>query len=172
MVPLQLMSISGKELHVSVLPLHVPERPFLGRGHPNGLGRGLRSLGLRGRLGRGSLSRLRGLGSRCWDGFFGRHRLRRLGLVFAPGGRPLRFGTGAGVGGSAGVGTVAGAGSGSGSAGSAGSAAAGSGSEATGGSALSAISFKDYFIGRSPRKSQRKRWSRGYLRRCRLHLSI
>ena len=25
MVPLQLMSISGKELHVSVLPLHVPE---------------------------------------------------------------------------------------------------------------------------------------------------
>ena len=45
MVPLQLMSISGKELHVSVLPLHVPERPFLGRGHPNGLGRGLRSLG-------------------------------------------------------------------------------------------------------------------------------
>ena len=46
MVPLQLMSISGKELHVSVLPLHVPERPFLGRGHPNGLGRGLRSLGL------------------------------------------------------------------------------------------------------------------------------
>ena len=58
MVPLQLMSISGKELHVSVLPLHVPERPFLGRGHPNGLGRGLRSLGLsfrRGRLGRGSL---------------------------------------------------------------------------------------------------------------------
>ena len=41
MVPLQLMSISGKELHVSVLPLHVPECPFLGRGHPNGLGRGL-----------------------------------------------------------------------------------------------------------------------------------
>ena len=161
MVPLQLMSISGKELHVSVLPLHVPERPFLGRGHPNGLGRGLRSLGLsprRGRLGRGSLWRLRGLGSRCWDGLFGRHR--------------LRFGTGAGVGGSASVGTVAGAGSGSGSAGSAGSAAAGSGSEATGGSALSAISFKGYFIGRSPRKSQRKRWSRGYLRRCRLHLSI
>ena len=84
MVPSQLMSISGKELHVSVLPLHVPERPFLGRGHPNGLGRGLRSLGLsprRGRLGRGSLWRLRGLGSRCWDGLFGRHRLRRLGLV-------------------------------------------------------------------------------------------
>ena len=175
MVPLQLMSISGKELHVSVLPLHVPERPFLGRGHPNRLGRGLRSLGLsprRGRLGRGSLWRLRGLGSRCWDGLFGRHRLRGLALFLLPGGRPLRFGTGAGVGGSAGVGTVAGAGSGSGSAGSAGSAAAGSGSEATGGSALSAISFKDYFIGRSPRKSQRKRWSRGYLRRCRLHLSI
>ena len=85
MVPLQLMSISGKELHVSVLPLHVPERPFLGRGHPNGLGRGLRSLGLsprRGRLGRGSLWRLRGLGSRCWDGLFGRHRLRRLGPCF------------------------------------------------------------------------------------------
>ena len=75
-------------------------------------------------------------------------------MFLLPGGRPLRLGTGAGVGGSAGVGTVAGAGSGSGSAGSAGSAAAGSGSEATGGSALSAISFKDYFIGRSPRKSQ------------------
>ena len=44
------------------------------------LGRGsLRSLGLSPRW------RLRGLGSRCWDGFFGRHRLRRLGLVFAPG---------------------------------------------------------------------------------------
>ena len=56
-----------------------------------------------------------------------------LALFLLPGGRPLRFGTGAGVGGSAGVGTVAGAGSGSGSAGSAGSAAAGSGSEATGG---------------------------------------
>ena len=27
--------------------------------------------------------------------------------------------------------------------------------------------LKDYFIGRSPRKSQRKRWPRGYLRRCR-----
>ena len=187
MVPLQLMSISGKELHVSVLPLHVPERPFLGGRRPDGLrglSRGLRrGRGLRGRLCRlgrwtRSLWRLRGLGSRCWDGLFGRHRLR--------GGRPLRLRTGAGVGGSAGAegsargfaGTVAGAGSGSGSAkgsgfsGSAGSAAAGSGSEATGGSALSAISFKDYFIGRSPRKSQRKRWSRGYLRRCRLHLSI
>ena len=63
-----------------------------------------------------------------------------LALFLLPGGRPLRFGTGAGVGGSAG--TVAGAGSGSGSAGSAGSAAAGSGSEATAGSAFSAISFK------------------------------
>jgi len=30
MVLLQLMSISGKELHVPVLPLHVAERPFLG----------------------------------------------------------------------------------------------------------------------------------------------
>ena len=136
---------------------------------------GLRSLGLsprRGRLGRGSLWRLRGLGSRCWDGLFGRHRLRRLGLVFAPGWPTSSLRDWCGRRGSAGVGTVAGAGSGSGSAGSAGSAAAGSGSEATGGSALSAISFKDYFIGRSPRKSQRKRWSRGYLRRCRLHLSI
>ena len=73
-----------------------------------------------------------------------------LGLFFEPGGRPLRLGAGAGVGGSAtGAGTVAGAGSGSGSAG---SAAAGSGSEATGGSTLSAISFKDYFIARNPKK--------------------
>ncbi len=39
------MSISGKELHVSVLALHVPEGPLLGRRHPHGLGR-LRSLGL------------------------------------------------------------------------------------------------------------------------------
>ena len=90
MVPLQLMSISGKELHVPVLPLHVAERPFLGRGHPNGLGRGLQSLGLsprRGRLGRWtrSLWRLRGLGRRCWDGLFGRHRLRGLRLVFGAG---------------------------------------------------------------------------------------
>ena len=196
MVPLQLMSISGKELHVSVLPLHVPERPFLGGRHPDGLrglGRGLRrGRGLRGRLCRlgrwtRSLWRLRGarepvLGrplrpapsSEAWPCF-----CSRVADLFA-------WGLGAGVGGSAGAegsargfaGTVAGAGSGSGSAkgsgfsGSAGSAAAGSGSEATGGSALSAISFKDYFIGRSPRKSQRKRWSRGYLRRCRLHLSI
>ena len=131
MVPLQLMSISGKELRVSVLPLHVPERPFLGRGHPNGLGRGLRSLGLsprRGRLGTTSSLRdwcgRRGFGRR---GHGGRSRLRlrlsRLCRLLQPRDQ---------------------------------------GSEATGGSALSAISCKDYFIGRSPRKSQRKRWSRGY----------
>ena len=99
-----------------------------------------------------------------------------FGLFLLPGGRPLRLGAGsAGVGKSAGAegsatgfaGTVAGAGSGSGSAGSAGSAA---GSEATGGSALSAISFSDYFIGHSPGKLQRKHWCRGYLLHCRPRL--
>ena len=34
MVPLQLVSISGKQLHVPVLPLHVPEGPLLGGRHP------------------------------------------------------------------------------------------------------------------------------------------
>ena len=88
------MSISSKKLHVAVLPLHVPQGPLLCRGHPNGLGRRLGA----GRLGSGGSSRrsVRGVGSRCWDGFFGRHRLRRLRLVFAAGRRPLRFGAGAG----------------------------------------------------------------------------
>ena len=197
MVPLQLMSISGKELHVSVLPLHVPERPFLGGRHPDGLrglSRGL-SKGPRRSIAGGFAGAEGGADGGCAGSGGGAGTASSAGTVFGgltlfllPGGRPLCLGTGAGVGGSAGAegsargfaGTVAGAGSGSGSAkesargfsGSAGSAAAGSGSEATGGSALSAISFKDYFIGRSPRKSQRKRWSRGYLRRCRLHLSI
>ena len=176
MVPLQLMSISGKELHVSVLPLHVPERPFLGRGHPNGLGRGLRSLGLsprRGRLGEGEP--LEG----CAGSGAGAGTASSAGTVF--GGLALfcsrvadLFASGLvrAVGGSAGVGTVAGAGSGSGSAGSAGSAAAGSGSEATGGPHCQPFLLRIILFGRSPRKSQRKRWSRGYLRRCRLHLSI
>ena len=79
------MGISRKQLHVPVLPLHVPEGPFLGGRHPDGL-RGLsRGRGLRGRRGRGSRRRLRGLGSRCWDGLFGRHRLRGLRLVFGAG---------------------------------------------------------------------------------------
>ena len=96
------MGISRKQLHVPVLPLHVPEGPFLGGRHPDGL-RGLsRGRGLRGRLGR--FRRLRGLGRRCWDGLFGRHRLRALGRFLEPGGRPLRLGAGAaGVGGSAGA---------------------------------------------------------------------
>ena len=79
------MGVPRKQLHVPVLPLHVPEGPFLGGRHPYRL-RGLsRGRGLRGRLGRWSLRRLRGLGSRCWDGLFGRHRLRGLRLVFASG---------------------------------------------------------------------------------------
>ena len=91
------MSISGQQLHVPVLPLHVPD----------GLRWGLR----RGRLGRWtcSLWRLRGLGSRCCSSagtVFG-----GFGSFLLPGGRPLRFGAGAGsagVGGSAtGAGTVA-----------------------------------------------------------------
>ena len=36
------MGISRKQLHVPVLPLHVPEGPFLGGRHPDGL-RGLRA---------------------------------------------------------------------------------------------------------------------------------
>ena len=79
------MSVSGKELHVPVLSLHVPEGPFLGGRHPYRLRALSRGRGLRGRLGRGSLRRLRGLGSRCWDGLFGRHRLRGLRLVFGAG---------------------------------------------------------------------------------------
>ena len=83
MVPLQLMSISGKELHVSVLPLHVPERPFLGGRHPDGL-RGL-SRGLR--RGRGLRGRLCRLGR--WT-----RRLRSLGEAARARepvlGRPLR----------------------------------------------------------------------------------
>ena len=76
------MGISRKQLHVPVLPLHVPEGPFLGGRHPDGL-RGLsRGRGLRGRRGRGSRRRLRGLGSRCWDGLFGRHRLRGASACF------------------------------------------------------------------------------------------
>ena len=175
-VPLQLMGISRKELHVSVLALHVPEGPLLGRRHPDGLrwwlGRAEGSAGGFAGSGGGADGGCAGSGGGAGTASSAGTVFGGLALFLLPGGRPLRFGTGAGVGGSAGVGTVAGAGSGSGSAGSGGSAAAGSGSEATGGSALSAISFKDYFIGRSPRKSQRKRWSRGYLRRCRLHLSI
>ena len=168
------MGISRKQLHVPVLPLHVPEGPFLGGGHPDGL-RGLsRGRGLRGRRGRGSRRRLRGLGSRCWDGLFGRHCLRRLGAVFGAGGSTSSLGGCGcrGLGRRRGLsrrGTVAGAGSGSGSAGSADSAA---GSAATGGSAFSAISFSEYFIARGPGILQRKRWSRGYLPHCRLHLSI
>ena len=82
-VPLQLMGISRKELHVAVLALHVAEGPLLGRRHPNGLSWGLGA----GRLGRWtrSLWRLRGLGRRCWDGLFGRHCLRGLRLVFGAG---------------------------------------------------------------------------------------
>ena len=96
------MSISSKKLHVAVLPLHVPQGPLLCRGHPNGLGRRLGA----GRLGSGGSSRrsVRGVGSRCWDGFFGRHVFGGFGLFLLPGGRPLRFGAGAGsAGGSAGV---------------------------------------------------------------------
>ena len=88
------MGISRKQLHVPVLPLHVPEGPFLGGRHPDGL-RGLsRGRGLRGRLGRWSLRRLRGLGRRCWDGLFGRHRLRSLGAVFGAGGSTSSLGGG------------------------------------------------------------------------------
>ena len=75
------MSVSGKELHVPVLPLHVPEGPLLGRRHPNGLSRGLGA----GRLGRRSRRSVRGLGRRCCDGFFGRHCFGRLRLVCGAG---------------------------------------------------------------------------------------
>ena len=97
------MSISRKELHVAVLPLHVPEGPLLRGRHPDGLrgpsrGRGLRWGLRRGRLARWtrSLCRLRGLGSRCWDGLFGRHRLRGLRLVFAAGRAASALGGGGG----------------------------------------------------------------------------
>ena len=79
------MGVPRKQLHVPVLPLHVPEGPFLGGRHPDGLCGLSRGRGLRGRRGRGSRRRLCGLGSRCWDGLFGRHRLRGLRLVFGAG---------------------------------------------------------------------------------------
>ena len=34
---LQFVRVSDKELHVAVLPLHVPEGPLLGGGHPHRL---------------------------------------------------------------------------------------------------------------------------------------
>ena len=136
------MGISRKQLHVPVLPLHVPEGPFLGGRHPDGL-RGLsRGRGLRGRLGRWSLRRLRGLRRRCWDGLFGRHRLRSLGAVFGAGGSTSSLGGGGcgcwGLGRRRGLSQrLRGAGSGSGSA--KGSARGSAASGATGGSAFSAI---------------------------------
>ena len=92
MVPLQFVRVSGKELQIPLLPLHVAKGPLLSGRHPRGLHwrgslQGLRGLrGLRESRGSGcrSLRRLRGLGS-WWCDFFDRHRLGRLWLVFAAG---------------------------------------------------------------------------------------
>ena len=186
MVPLQFVRVSREQLHVPVLPLHVAERPLLGGGHPNGLG-GLRSLGLSPRrlgrlrsLGLSPRCRLRGLGRRCCDGFFGRRRLRGLRLIFAAGraASSLRgwlgwcrgFGHRRGHGGrsrlrlwlsrlrSLGL-----------------SPRCSRGDQALkprGVPHCQPFVLKTHFIGRIPGKSQKKRWCHGYSRRYRLHLSL
>ena len=98
-VPLQFVCVSGEQLHVPVLALHVAQGPLLGGGHPNGLSRGLGA----GRL--GSPDSERSLGERCAGSGAGAGTASSAGTVFGafglffePGGLPLRLGAGGSAG--------------------------------------------------------------------------
>ena len=132
MVPLQFVRVSGKELQIPLLPLHVAKGPLLSGRHPHRLHwrgslqglRGLRGLRGAGAVAVGAFEGCAGSGA----GGATSSVLGGFGLFLLPGGRPLRLGC------AVSTGTGSGAGSGVGS-----SAAVAGASSTTGGSAFSAI---------------------------------